>query len=74
MFAIVGEMVQRDPLYGYIDTKGNLQVPLRFSDAKPFSEGVAAVSIIRDGAEKWGYIDKKGTFVIEPVYDGGERF
>ena len=73
-FAIVGEMVQRDPLYGYIDTKGNLQVPLRFSDAKPFSEGVAAVSIIRDGAEKWGYIDKKGTFVIEPVYDGGESF
>jgi hypothetical protein len=41
-----------------------------FGDAKPFSEGLAAV---KTNQWRWGFIDKNGKTVIPPVYfDAGE--
>ncbi|MCL2767785.1 MAG: WG repeat-containing protein [Synergistaceae bacterium] len=39
-------------------------IPFQFQDARPFSDGIAAVK--RDG--KWGYIDRLGQWVIQPEY------
>jgi hypothetical protein len=40
-------------------------IPLQFQNARPFSDGMAAVKI--DGM--WGYIDRLGQWVIPPEYD-----
>ena len=40
----------------FIDKKGNVVIPCKWSDTKGFSEGLAAV---RENG-KWGFIDKKG--------------
>jgi len=68
-------VVEIDGKYGYADraTKA-LVIPCRFSDALPFSEGLAAVRV--DDAEgcKWGYIDEAGEFVIEPQFAGALPF
>ncbi len=56
--------------YGFIDKTGRLVIPLIFSDAKDFSEGLAAVQ--QNG--KWGFIDKTGKWVISGTYDKVRNF
>ena len=48
---------------GYIDKKGNFIIPPNFDHASSFSEGLASVQI----NEKWGYVNKKGAFVIHLI-------
>ncbi len=55
---------------GYVDKKGRV-VPPNFNTGFQFSEGLAAVS--PDG-KKWGFIDKTGKFVIEPMFQGEGSF
>lgn len=50
--------------WGYIDTFGKTVITCQFDDAKPFSEGFAAVLI----DSLWGFIDKTGEVVIEPQF------
>ena len=57
--------VERDCMWGYIDTAGNTVVPFRFDFARPFIEGLARVEI----ANKWGYIDHAGNEVVPIIYD-----
>ncbi len=64
--SLVAQKVDETIKYGYINTKGELQIPLQFTQAAPFSEGLAAVS---GPNGKYGFIDTKGNFVIEPTYD-----
>jgi hypothetical protein len=52
--------------FGYIDRKGNWAIKPQFTDARDFSNGLAAVSL---NYEKSGYIDKTGKFVIPPKYN-----
>lgn len=52
-------------LWGYMDTNFKIAIKPQFLDAKCFSEGMAAVF---DG-EKWGFINKKGKYVISPAYE-----
>jgi hypothetical protein len=57
--------------WGYIDKTGKFVIQPQFTDAKAFSEGLAAVQV---GATlthpgQWGYIDKTGKFVIKPQFD-----
>jgi len=40
-------------------------IPFQFQDARPFSDGIAAVK--KDN--KWGYIDRLGQWIIQPEYD-----
>lgn len=50
---------------GFVDKSGKVVVNPQFDDARPFSEGLAAVE--RDG--KWGFIDKTGKIVINPQFE-----
>jgi len=50
-------------------------------EARYFQEGLASVSVVVEDLQpggisgvKWGYIDKSGVFVIEPVYFQVEPF
>lgn len=56
--------------YGYMDTTGQVVIPVKYRNAMQFSEGLAAVEV--DG--KWGYIDRKGQFVIEPQFLAARDF
>src|SRR5690242_9018643 len=42
--------------WGYTNTTGQMVIQFRFNDARPFSEGRAAVRV----GSKWGFIDLKG--------------
>ena len=39
-------------------------IPFQFQDARPFSDGIAAVK--KEG--KWGYIDRLGQWIVQPQY------
>lgn len=123
--AVVGKFVGYDEYempkykYGYIDTKGNLQIPYLYEQAFAFSEDLAEVAVndtimfidqngkaafsfktdisadihglpgiyqtynyehgFKDGTailfinDKIGFINKKGEFIIEPLYNGVSR-
>jgi WG containing repeat len=58
------------PLFGYINKKGELKVPIKLKGASRFSEGLAAVFI--DSA--WGYMDTLGHVVISPRFKSAESF
>ncbi|MBN1126901.1 MAG: WG repeat-containing protein [Sedimentisphaerales bacterium] len=55
----------KDDSFVYIDKTGKPIIEKRFSNAHPFSEGLAAVEV--DG--RWGYINKIGDFVITPQFN-----
>jgi hypothetical protein len=61
--------------WGYINEEGYAVISAQFSIAKEFSEGLAAVHVLKEAREiskfgKWGFIDKTGTAVILPdTYD-----
>jgi hypothetical protein len=50
--------------YAYIDKQGKLGIPVPFKAARNFSDKRAAAM---DGG-KWGYINRKGSFVLPPKY------
>jgi len=57
---------------GYIDIHGDWVIEPKYRQARPFSEGFAAV---RDPVEgKWGYIDTNGEYVISPRFYAAEDF
>lgn len=57
---------------GYINTKGELVIPLQFYDGNDFSEGLAAAAVHYPAISRpqtlYGYINKDGEWVIEPQY------
>lgn len=55
---------------GYIDKKGEIKIPYIYKEARPFSEGLAAVK----EKNKFGYINKKGIEIISPVFDEAHEF
>jgi len=58
--------------WGFVDTNGKTVISPRFSLAKNFSEGLAAV-VLTDG-DKWGFIDKKGSLIIKPLFEAHSSF
>lgn len=51
---------------GYVDANGTLQIPLQFASGRDFSEERAVVCDLE--TRKYGVIDKKGNYVVEPKY------
>lgn len=51
--------------WGYINTKGQLVIPMQFQMVGPFRGGLAAFYV--DG--KWGYIDRNGEVAIPAIFD-----
>lgn len=54
---------------GFIDHSGKVVIPGHFTSAKAFSGGVAPVQVDFKG---WGYIDKSGAMLAQPVFDSAE--
>ena len=57
-------IVKKNMLYGIIDIKGNLVVPLKYDEINKFNNGLAKVKL----NEKYGFIDKNGNEVISLKY------
>lgn len=66
---------------GYADTRGKLAIPLKYTAAGPFSEGLAPVYV--GGVDRmctgldsghWGYINAKGEMVIKPQFANAQPF
>ncbi|MDO4754066.1 MAG: WG repeat-containing protein [Bacillota bacterium] len=55
---------------GAVDLAGKELIPPNFNGIYQFNEGLA---VFREG-DKYGYIDSKGTVVIEPVYQYASMF
>ncbi len=51
--------------WGYIDKTGAEVVPQSYDDAKPFTQGLAAVST----ENKWGFVNNQGKLVIAARFD-----
>jgi hypothetical protein len=63
--------VSKGNLYGFINTAGDIVIPFEFSNARGFSDGLAPAANVKGF---WGYIDKKGNWVIKPSYDFTDGF
>lgn len=61
--------VAADGQYLFIDTAGTPIGPLRFSDARPFHGGFAAVRMGEGEYGAWGFVDGEGALVIPPLFD-----
>jgi hypothetical protein len=69
--AAVGTTAGPSPQYGYINTKGEYPLELRYEMALPYREGLAAV---RSFAERFKFIDLAGKAVIPPQFLAGGEF
>ena len=54
--------------YGYMDKTGRVVIAAQFFDSGHFSEGLAWVSVLKEGKWLYGFIDKTGKMVIEPQF------
>ncbi len=54
------------PLYGYMDARGDIAIPMVYDVAQPVSEALAVVG--RDG--KYGVLDIRGGEVLPLIYSG----
>lgn len=68
-------MVSRDYKWGFIDKTGKEVVPIQYKEARPFSEGVAAVrgetgelDHWNDPVLKWCFVDKTGKEITPRKY------
>lgn len=66
-------------MWGYINKKAKVVIPLEYYEAGRFSEGLAAVctqSIPSRGGniERWGYINASGKLVIKPEFNYAGSF
>ncbi|BAT53659.1 hypothetical protein NOS3756_26200 [Nostoc sp. NIES-3756] len=58
---------------GFQDKQGKIVIEPQFNGCKNFSQGLAAVKVVKGVGDKfdtkWGYIDKTSKFVISPQFD-----
>ena len=64
-------LVKKNGKYGFISKTGEIVIPLRYTEAKSFSNGLAAVKI---GTSKWGFINMQGDLVIKNDYTSTKFF
>ena len=60
--------------FGFFDKTGRFVIEPKYRRAAPFSEGMARVSVIKDGEEKIGFIDHRGRFAIPPRFNTDADF
>lgn len=71
----------RQRKWGFVDTSGNLVIPIQYTAVGSFSDGLAPVYV--GGADlmctglsggKWGYINREGQTVIKPQFKTAASF
>ena len=76
-----GPLTWRQRKWGFADTTGKLVVPMQYTAAGSFSEGLAPIYVggadlmctgLSDG--HWGYINRDGEIVIKPQFKVAESF
>ncbi|QVQ25952.1 WG repeat-containing protein [Achromobacter deleyi] len=67
---LTGSASDESGAWGYIDKHGRMAITPAYSDARPFQNGLAAVS----QGELWGYIDTKGQWAIKPRFANATGF
>lgn len=65
---------RKEARWGYMDRTGNFVIQPIYTNAAPFSEGLARVEVIKDGEEKIGFIDRSGRFAISPIFNSDGDF
>ncbi|WP_438444964.1 WG repeat-containing protein [Gorillibacterium sp. sgz5001074] len=55
--------------YGYLNEKGDVVIPPKFTGAMAFQEGRAVVNTAEDYGNKYGLIDTKGEYAVQPGYN-----
>lgn len=64
--------------WGFCDSYGNMVIEPLYIDAKPFSEGLAAVAVyVENGIrliKKWGFINENGNVIIPFIYNTVNSF
>lgn len=65
-------IAKKDGKYGFIDINGNTLIPFTFDNiiTGGFSEGLCGVRV----GSKWGYINEKGEYFIQPEFEEVGRF
>ncbi|MFM2312712.1 MAG: hypothetical protein RLZZ04_1988 [Cyanobacteriota bacterium] len=58
--------------WGFIDSKGQLTIPYKFTGVSDFHGGVAAFTGIKGDYSKQGFIDKNGKIIIVLNGNGGD--
>lgn len=56
--------------WGFVNTRGNMAIPVRYNAALPFSQGLAPVAT----DARWGFINVRGEKVIPNLYDEARPF
>ena len=64
--------VERDGKAGFINMEGEVVIPLKYKGTYAFSESGLAFVVCEN--DLGGYINRKGQFVIDPIYDTGSVF
>lgn len=64
-------MFKQNEKWGCVDTQGKVIVQPQFSEARDFSQGLAAVC---QSEKHWGFIDKNGKLVIPAIYLSAQPF
>lgn len=72
MIIAVGENEKGRDIFSFIDRTGRRKTDKSFAHISGFSEGLAAATPTFGG--KYGYINKKGDFVIEPKFESAFSF
>ena len=57
--------VMKDRKWGYINSQGQVIVPLQYDYASPFEGGFGRVKL----NNKWGGISANGNLIVKPIYD-----
>lgn len=60
-----GIAIARKDKYGFIDSNGDIVIPMQFDYCEQFSHGYALV--MQKG--KWGAIDRNGKIIVQPNFD-----
>lgn len=64
--------VKMNEKWGYINSKGEFQIPAKFFLAEPFSEGMAFV--LGEEGGRWDIIDKQGRYVTRVTFEKHDPF
>jgi hypothetical protein len=67
-------VVKKNGKSGYINSQGKIVIPLRYQDARKFSEGVAVVGSYTVGNSGYYYIDRQGQKAINQTFSSAKSF